>query len=85
MQRLQRKSKRRTNEPKSAKGSTGQPRVQRRGLGRSLPGQPPRAGGLGEGGQDLPPSLSTTLFFSEMLSGEGLWAQGQAIGLEPPG
>lgn len=85
MQRLQRNSNRRTNEPKSAKSSTGQPRAQRRGVGRSPPREPPRAGGLGEGGRDLPPSLSATLFLSEVLSGEGRRALGQATGLEPPG
>lgn len=74
MQRLQTKSKHRTNEPKSAKGSTGQPRAQWRGVGQSPPRGPPRAEGLGEGGQDLLPSLSTTLFLIEVLSGKGRWA-----------
>lgn len=55
MQRLQRQSKRGTNEPKSTKGATGQPRAQQRGVGRSLPGQPPRAGKLGEGRPESTP------------------------------
>lgn len=74
MQRLQTKSKHRTNESKSAKGSTGQPRAQWRGIGRSPSREPPRAEEFGEGGQDLSPSLSTTPFLIEVLSGEGRWA-----------
>lgn len=83
MQRLQRKSKHRTNEPKSAKGSTGQPRAQRR---RSEPvGTTTESRGTrGRRPRSAPFPLNHP-FFSEVLSGEGRWAQGQATGLEPQG